>query len=163
MRIWARSFLWLALIGREVAMKVWLLVVTIVYLNSPDEKLSLPRWPDLYQLKHSLEGGECLDHHCMLGLLDTPPFTNKEACERAGAADAAVKRKEGSFIGMYKCLEVEISSIDQQGQNRCPAELEEGYRRALQGIKTGNPVTVLQSTQAITAIRNLQNSLSCQM
>jgi hypothetical protein len=52
-------------------MKVWVLVLTLVYLRYPGEKLPSPS-PEF-----SVDGGHCLSHYCVT-VSDDKPFYTKD-------------------------------------------------------------------------------------
>lgn len=82
-------------------MKVWVLVLTLVYLQYPGERLPSPS-PEF-----AVDGGHCLSHYCMT-LSDDKPFYTKEACEKDGSERA--NKNSDKWSGVYKCLELEIKT-----------------------------------------------------
>jgi hypothetical protein len=82
-------------------MKIWLLIITLVYLQHPGEKLSSPS-PEF-----SVDGGHCLSHYCVT-VSDDKPFYSKEACEKDGSERA--NKNSDKWFGVYKCVELEIKT-----------------------------------------------------
>ena len=145
-------------------MKVWMLVITMIWLNSPEEKLPIPSFTND---AGSLDEGRCRDHHCLsLTLPDNSIYRKKEECDKVGEQYAWGPRqgpKGGVGINTYKCVELEINWMEEQtSQKRCPPELQEDYQRALHGMRTGNRARVRVLSNAVDDIIHTQKSLGCQ-